>query len=160
MNKFYGWAISGHLPYGGFKSLKIVDNFNVNSVSENSPAGYILEVDLEYSDELRLFHNDYPLTPEKLASLYKMLSEYCKKVADRHEIKVGDVKKLIPNLRRKTNYVVHYRNLQLYFSLGTKLTKTHRVLTFKQSNWMENCINFNTAIRTNAANNFDFFFFN
>ena len=160
MNKFYGWAIIGHLPYGGFKSLKIVDDFDVNSASENSPTGYILEVDLEYSDELHLFHNDCPLTPEKLASLYEMLSEYCKKVADRHEIKVGDVKKLIPNLGRKTNYVVHYRNLQLYLSLGTKLMKTHRVLTFKQYDWMENYINFNTAKRTNAANSFEFFFLN
>ena len=158
MNKFYGWAIIGHLPYGGFKSLKIVDDFDVNSASENSPTGYILEVDLEYSDELHLFHNDCPFTPEKLASLYEMLSEYCKKVADRHEIKVGDVKKLIPNLGRKTNYVVHYRNLQLYLSLGTKLMKTHRVLTFKQYDWMENYINFNTAKRTNAANSFEFFF--
>ena len=44
-----------------------------------------------------------------------------------YEIKVGDVKKLIPNLGNKTNYVVHYRNLQLYLSLGMKLTKIHRV---------------------------------
>ena len=52
-------------------------------------------------------------------------------------IKVGDVKKIIPNLDDKTNYVVHYRNLQLYFPLGIKLTKIHRVLTFKQSDWMK-----------------------
>ena len=52
-----------------------------------------------------------------------MLSKYFKKIADKYEIKVGDVKKLIPNLGNKTNYVVHYRNLQLYLSLGMKLTK-------------------------------------
>ena len=51
-----------------------------------------------------------------------MLSNYCKKIADKFEIKVGDVKKLIPNLGNKTNYVVHYRNLQLYLSLGMNLT--------------------------------------
>ena len=34
------------------------------------------------------------------------------------EIKVSDVKKLVPNLGNKTNYVVHQRNLQLYLSLG------------------------------------------
>ena len=66
-----------------------------------------------------------------------MLSDYCKKIADEYEIKVGDVKKLIPNLGNKTNYVVHYRNLQLYLSLGMKLTKIHRVLKFKQSDWMK-----------------------
>ena len=35
-----------------------------------------------------------------------MLSKYCKEIADKYEIKVGDVKKLIPNLGSKTNYVV------------------------------------------------------
>ena len=32
--------------------------------------------------------------------------KYCKKFADKYEIKVGDVKKLIPNLGNKTNYAV------------------------------------------------------
>ena len=60
-----------------------------------------------------------------------------KKIADKYEIKVGDVKKLISNLGNKTNYVVHYRNLPLYLSLGMKLTKIHRVLKFNQSDWMK-----------------------
>ena len=65
-------------------------------------------------------HNDYPLAPEKLVVSSDMLSKYCKEIADKYEIKVGDVKKLIPNLGNKTNYVVYYRNLQLYLSLGMK----------------------------------------
>ena len=73
-----------------------------------------------------------------------MLSKHCKKIADKYEIKVGDVKNLISNFGNKTNYVVHYRNLQLYLSLGMKLTKIHRALKFKQSNWMKNYIDFNT----------------
>ena len=159
MNNLYGWAMSGYLPYGGFKYLKSVDNFEVNSVSETNPIGYILEVDLEYPDELHVLHNDYPLAPEKLAIPYDMLSDYCKKIADEYEIKVGDVKKLIPNLGNKTNYVLHYRNLQLYLSLGMKLTKIHRVLKLKQSDWMKKYIDFNTKKRTNAADSFkkDFF---
>ena len=75
-----------------------------------------------------------------------------KKIADEYEIKDGDVKKLIPNLGNKTNYVLHYRNLQLYLPLGMKLTKIHRVLKFKQSDWMENYIDFNNEKRTNVAN--------
>ena len=66
--------------YGGLKWLKNVDEFDVNSISKNSPIGYILEVDLEYRDELHVLHNDYPLAPEKLAILYDMLSNYCKKL--------------------------------------------------------------------------------
>ena len=30
MNNLYGWVMSGYLPYGGFKWLKNVDNFDVN----------------------------------------------------------------------------------------------------------------------------------
>ena len=59
---------------------------------------------------------------------------------------------LIANLGNKTNYVVHYRNLQLYLSLGMKLTKFHKVLKLKQSDWMKKYIDFNTEKRRNAAN--------
>ena len=100
------------------------------SITEKSPIWYFFKIDLKYPDELNELHNDYPLAPEILAASNDMLSNYCKKIADKYEIKVGDVKKLIPNLGNKTNYVVHYRNLQLYLSLGMKLTKIHRVLTF------------------------------
>ena len=49
------------------------------SINEKSDIGYILEVDLEFSDELHELHNDYPLAPEKLAVTNDMLSKYCKK---------------------------------------------------------------------------------
>ena len=69
MNKLYGWAMSDYLPYGGFKRLKNIDNFDVNSVSESSPTGYILNVDLKYPDELHTLDNVYPLAPQKLQFL-------------------------------------------------------------------------------------------
>ena len=151
MNNLYGWAMSEHLHYEGFKWLKNVDKFDVISISEKSSIGCFLEVDLEYSDELHELHNDYSLAPEKLAVFSDMLLKCCKKIADKYEIKVGDVKKLIPNLGNKTNYVVHYRNLQLYLSLGMKLTKIHTVLKFKQSDSMKKYIDFNTEKRMNTA---------
>ena len=77
-NNLYGWTMSDQLPYGGFKWLRNVDKFDVNSVSENSSIEYILEVDLQYPDELHVLHNDYPLTPEKIAIPFDILSDYCK----------------------------------------------------------------------------------
>ena len=59
----------------------------------------------------------------------------------------------------KTNYVVYYRNIQLYLSLGMKLKKIHRVLEFKQSDWMKKYIGFNTEKRMNAPNDFEKHFF-
>ena len=151
--------MSGYLPYGGFKWLKNVDNFDVYSISKKNPIDYILEVDLEYLDELRKLHNNYPLPQEELAISYDVLSDYYKKIADEYGIKVGDVKKLIPNLNNKTNYIVHYRNLQLYLSLGMKLAKIHKALKFKQYDWMKIYIDFNTEKRTKATNKFEKNFF-
>ena len=88
-----------------------------------------------------------------------MLPKYCKKIADKYEIKVDDVKKLITNLANKTNYVVHYKNLQLYLSLGMKLNKIHRVLKFKQFDWIKKYIGFNTKKGMDAANDFENDFF-
>ena len=85
--------------------------------------------------------------------------KYCKKIADKYDMKVDNVKKLIPNLGNKTKYVLHYRNLQLYLSLGMKLTKIHRALQFKQSDWMKKYIEFNTEKRKNATNDFEKDFF-
>ena len=105
---------------------------------------------------MHALHNDYPLAPEKLAIPYDIPSNYCKKIADEHRIKVDDVKKLIPSLGSKTNYVLHYRDLQLYLSLGMELIKIQK---FKMPDWTKKYIDFNTEKRTNAVNSFakDFF---
>ena len=90
-------------------------------------------VDLEYPDELHVLHNDYRLAPEKFAITYDMLSDYCKKIADEYEIKV-DVKKLIPNLGNKTNYMLHYRNFQLYlFVFKNETDENSKAVKSKQS---------------------------
>ena len=143
-NNLYGWTMSKYLPYGEFEWLKNADELDIMSVNKKSDVGYILEVDLKYPKELHKLHNDYPSAPEKLTVTNDILSKYCKSIADKYEIKVGHVKKLIPNLGNKTKYVVHYRNLRLYLSLGMKLTKIHRVLQFKQSDWMKKYTEFDT----------------
>ena len=61
-----------------------------------------------------------------------MLSNYFSNIANEYGINSGNVNKLIPNLGNKSKLVLHYKNLQLYFSLGIKLVKVHRILKFKQ----------------------------
>ena len=128
--------------------------FDLGLISENSLVGYILEVDLEYCWELHDLHNNYPLCPEKIEVSKDMLSSYCREIADRYGIKVGGVNKLIPNLGDKVRYFVHYKNLQYYLSLGMKLVKIHRVLSFKQSNWLKSFVDFNTEKRKKSKDLF------
>ena len=159
-NNLYGWAMSEKMPYKDFKWVDVNEllgkvnkvNCSVNNVNEaesleevlskvllNEDLGYILEVDLEYPDELHDLHNDYPLAPETMV--------------------LNRVNKLTPNLRNKTKYILHHRNLGLYLSLGLRLTKIHRIIEFKQSKWLAPYITLNTNLRTEAKNNFEKDFF-
>ena len=132
-NNFYGWAISKPLPTHGYEWVteEKLDNWRSTSC--------ILEVDLDYPEELHDLHNDYPLAPDSL--------------------KIGVVNKLIPNLNDKHHYVVHYENLQLYESLGLKVCRVHRGVKFKESDWLKKYIDLNTSLRTQASNDFEKDFF-
>ena len=69
----------------------------IESVSEDFPSySFILEVDLEYPEDLHNAHNAYPLAPERMVVQNKLMSEY----------------------------------LQLFTSLGMRLTKVHREVRF------------------------------
>ena len=157
-NNLYGWAMSQYLPTGGFKWLT-EEEVDLSKFDDESEKGLILEVDLEYPEELHNFHNDYPLAAEKIKVTEDMLSPYCREIAEKFKVKVGLVEKLVPTLLKKERYVLHYRNLQLYMSLGLKLTKIHRALEFNQSLWLKTYIDFNTKKRAKAKNSFEKDFF-
>ena len=157
-NNLYGWAMSQYLPTGGFRWLN-EEFLLLDDYTDDSDKGLILEVDLEYLDELHDLHNDYPLAPEKVKVERDMLSTYCKEIAEKFNMSSGLVQKLIPTLGDKEKYVLHYRNLQLYLDLGMKLKKVHRALEFDQSPWLKQYIDFNTVKRANAKNSFEKEFF-
>ena len=138
-NNLYGCAMSMKLPTHGFKwltggEMEKLFNTQVIQVWEKIPC--ILEVDLEYPENLHDLHNDYPFCPEKVQ---------CK----------NRVEKLIPNLRDKTKYIIHYKNLIQCLKAGMKLKKIHRGIKFVESEWMKPYIEKNTNLRTKAKNNFE-----
>ena len=145
-NNLYGWAMSQYLPTGNFKWMtdKEISKMNLGKYKADSKEGLILEVYLEYPKELYNLHNDYPIAPEKVKVLNDMLSAYCKKITKKYNISTGLVRKLIPTLREKKEYVLHYHNLQLYLDLGLKIKKIHRILKFDQSPWLKQYIDINT----------------
>ena len=67
--------------------------------------------------------HDYLLAPEKLEISQIMLSKYRRNIADEYGLKSANVNKLVPNLGNKSKYVLHYTNVQLYYTLGMKLVK-------------------------------------
>ena len=133
-NNLYGTAMSMKLPINGFKWMTEKEL----PIWRKIPC--ILEVDLEYPKELHDLHNDYPLASERVM---------CK----------NNVEKLIPNLRDKKNYVIHYKNLIQYIELGMRLTRIHSGIKFEESEWLKPYIDMNTNLRMKAKNNFEKDFF-
>jgi len=132
-NNLYGHSMAQALPTSDFRFLsrEKIHSLDITNEPEDGPAGYILEVDLEYPSELHDLHNDFPLAPEKLVVMEQMLSPYASSFLTETMKHVSD-EKLIQNLNHKHNCVTHFANLKLYIRLGMKLTRIHRVLRFEQ----------------------------
>ena len=94
-NKLYGYAVSKFLPTSGFKWIDPKE-YDLNRYTSKSWKGFVLEVDLEYPEELQELLKDYPLVPDKIEIKRKMLSGYQLKIADLYNIPIGNVKKLWP----------------------------------------------------------------
>ncbi|KAL9972954.1 hypothetical protein ACROYT_G019355 [Oculina patagonica] len=155
-NNLYGWAMSKPLPKSGFRWKKVMPTEKeITTKKEYAKAGWILEVDLEYPKELHDAHNSYPLAPEKKKINKEMFSPYQNKTIKNLDLHPPDTEKLVLTLEDKTNYVVHYRNLQFYLKQGMKLKKVHRVLEFEQEAWMEPYIRMNTEFRKEAKSDFE-----
>ena len=94
---------------------------------------YILQVDLEYPQELHASHNSFPLAPESINITEQDLSPYSlrcmKTLTGKRKHKST---KLTATFNVRRNYVVHCMNLRLYMELGMKLLKIHRGIKFHQ----------------------------
>ena len=89
----YGW-MSQKLLIDGFKRKKYILKFNeefIKIFDEDGNKGYILEVDVEYPNELDDLDNDLPFLPEIMT--------------------INKCYKLVCNLYDKQDYFVHIRPL-------------------------------------------------
>ena len=156
-NNLYGWAMSQSLPTHGSRFLQQneISTLKLQELSDEAEDGYIFEVDRHYPTHLHDRHDNYPLSPQSLVIDRSMYSSTLQAVYPESTPQ----KKLTPNLRDKVKYVVHYRNLKLFLQLGLVVSKVHHVLIFKQSPWLQACIDFNTRQRSLAGDSFlkDFF---
>ena len=103
------------------------------------------------------FTQNFLLAPERLQLEENILNNYQLHLLQDERFSKPPPK-LVPNLHNKTNYILHYRNLKLHLELGYHLANVHRVLSFNQSPWLKNYINFNTRRRTAAKDDFEKYF--
>ena len=118
------------------------NNKYMKEYDEKAPSKYIM-----YLDANNLYGwamSQYLPTGNFKWMTDKEISKTEKKIAEKCNISIGLVSKLIPTLRDKKEYVLHYRNLQLYLDFSLKIKKVHRVLKFDQSPWLKQYIDFNT----------------
>src|SRR6185312_15471604 len=108
---------------------------------------------------LHPLHTDYPLAPERMRAKKEWLSKKQLEIIKRSGQRYTPTDKLIPNLFDKKNYVVHYRNLQYYVSQGIIIKKINKIIEFNQASWMKPYIEYNTAMRAKASNDFEKDFF-
>ena len=83
------------LPVNKFEWIEDTSQFNedfIQKYNEESDKGYFLEVDVQYSKNLRKLLNDLPFLPER--------------------IKIEKVGKLVTNLHDENEYVIHIKNLK------------------------------------------------
>ena len=158
VNGLYSYTMAHYpMPIGDYSWLSAdeISHFDLSQLTENDDFGFILDVDLHYPSHLHNTHAQYPLAPEKIVVDKNMKSPYTLKMAK--SLKLGNSKlaKLIPNLMDKSNYVVHYLNLQFYLKMGLKLIKINRILKFKQNRFLEHFVNFNASMRSAATNAFE-----
>ena len=69
--------MSQALPTGGFRWVEDCNRLHetITDLPVDGPEGYILEVDLEYPQELHGAHNTYPLAPERMVVQKEWMSD-------------------------------------------------------------------------------------
>jgi len=133
------------------KDIKFVENVPLKTIlktSDDADTGYMVEVDLEYPEELHEKFRQFPPCPETMQPKQEWFSDYQLEVTESTHSK-AKTKKLVPHLMKHENYVLHYRNLKFVHELGVKVT-VKRVISFTQSKWMSEYINANNRLRTEA----------
>ena len=156
-NNLYGWAMSQPMPDGYFEWLsdaecREMEQRLINVVERkeifDQNRSYILEVDLNYPEELHERDDDYPMAPELMTIEPEITSE------KQHELRAQYfgaacpfTRKLVCSFLPKKHYVVLGHLLAFYLDRGMSLVNVHRSIRFSSSPYVAGYIANNTAKR-------------
>ena len=145
------------LPTYGFKWLSEyeIERLDVMSIPDDSDTGYILIVDMEIPENMHDHYDQYAMMPENIIVGEEHASGYTKQLAAACNVKLRPTRKLCLTLNDKTKYTVHYSTLKAYIRHGLVLKHVHKVISFRQSLWLQDFMKFTTEKRINATNPFD-----
>ena len=151
------------LPVSGFKWQSPDNLLTISDIMAwdlDSDTGYFVECDVHLKPEDHDRFNDLPPFPESLVVQDSMVSGATRKAMERRGVNsVAPSNKLAPNLFPKFKHKIHVAALQYYISIGGVCDKIHRVLEFKQSDWLRTYIEFNTRKRQESTSEFGKSFF-
>ena len=157
-NNLYGHSMSQPLPYDEIEMwhghTDLYMNWSEESLNtpDDNEVGYFLEVDLNNPDDIKEKTKNFQFCPQNKILDKEKYNDYMNKIKPENYIKS---KKLICDFTDKKNYLVHYRMLKFYVGHGMVVDKIHETISFKQSNWLEKYINFNTQKRNKTKNDFE-----
>ena len=69
VNNLYGWEMLKKLSVNNFQWIEDTSQFSedfIKNYNEESRKGYVLEVDLQYTEKLNEHHNDLPFLPKRM----------------------------------------------------------------------------------------------
>ena len=118
-NNLYGYAMCKKLPYGNFKWAKDLSIFTedfIKNYYNEIDTGYLLVVDVIYSENLFKQHKYLPFLPDKT--------------------KINKVTKLTCNLYDRKEYSIYIWTLKQALNQGLKLKKVHNAISFSKDAWL------------------------
>lgn len=128
--------LDSYLPDGEYSWLKGAEFERVKSgildIARDADYGYLVLADFDIPPEKHDYFNDLPFLAES--------------------VKIGKTQKLVPNLFPKRNYLTHYLVLQQCVKYGVVLRSIHKIIKFRQTNWLRSYIQMLADLRRDVSN--------
>lgn len=147
INSLYPYVLTKRQPQGDFRwenppfffqqdkdgYCTALEQYILDFLGEEASRGYFFEIDYHYPPELHKKHADLPFFAKKTVIQEEDLSPYAKKTKEELGInKLDKTQKLVCDLRDGQNLKIHHDYLRLGLEQGLRITKCHKVLSFRQ----------------------------
>lgn len=155
-NSLYAHVLSQKLPVSDAYELNQTELkiFDINGIDIDGPYAYILLINYEIPDSVKLKTDDLPLSLHHYCPNKEEVSPFTNKIIEACNGKLSKVPKLIASHLPQENYLISLPLLKHHVKMGLQVTKISRVFRFKQEACFEKYIQKNIEMRKNATSKF------